>query len=221
MKIQILADKNSWILPYAEKLKSKIRFMGNKIELITSYQGLKEGDILVILGWGKILNNDTLKLHKHNLIVHESALPKGKGWSPLTWQILKGKNKIPITLFEATEKVDSGHIYFQDIVEFEGHELIDELRKKQGEKTIELVIKFDNKYPDIAGKKQKGKETFYKRRKPKDSQININKPIIQLFNNFRVADNERYPIFFEYKGHEYILKIYKKEKDEEKNKKRE
>ena len=210
LNIQILADKNSWIVPYARELKKVLNSKKHKTELINSENKIKKGNILVILGWGKIINKNSLNLHQHNLVVHESTLPKGKGWSPLTWQILEGKNKIPITLFEATEKVDSGLIYFQDIIKFKGHELIDELRKEQGGKTIELVMKFVDNYPNIVGKEQKGKETFYPRRRPKDSEIDIHKPIIQLFNKFRVADNERYSIFFKYKGHKYILKIYKK-----------
>jgi methionyl-tRNA formyltransferase len=30
--------------------------------------------------------------------VHESALPQGQGWSPMTWQILEGASPIPVTL---------------------------------------------------------------------------------------------------------------------------
>ena len=31
-----------------------------------------------------LLNADQLALHRHNLVVHESALPQGQGWSPMT-----------------------------------------------------------------------------------------------------------------------------------------
>ena len=59
------------------------------------------GDIVFYLSCGQIAPVDMLSRNKHNLVVHESALPDGKGWSPLTWQIIEGKNEIPITLFEA------------------------------------------------------------------------------------------------------------------------
>lgn len=217
INIQILADKASWIVPYAKKLGEKIKKRRHKTEVIYETDKIKKGDVLFLLGWEEIINKKTLNLHKHNLVVHESSLPKGKGWSPLTWQILENKNKIPITLFEAAEKVDSGPIYFRDFMKFEGHELVNELRKQQGEKTIKLAVKFIDNYPNITRKEQKGKKTFYKRRRPEDGRIDIHKPIIRLFNNFRVADNKRYPVFFEHKGHKYILKIYK-EKDNEKRK---
>ncbi len=212
LSIQILVDKDSWIVPYAKRLTDMLNSKGRKAELIKSEDKIKKGDILVMLSWLHIIKKKTLNLHFYNLVVHESALPQSKGWSPLTWQILEGKNKIPITLFEAVEEVDSGPIYFQDIIKFQGHELVDELRGRQGQKTIGLVMKFVNSYPKIIGKKQKGKETFYERRTPKDSKIDIRQSITKLFNNFRVADNEKYPIFFEYKGCRYILKIYKRRK---------
>lgn len=209
LDIQVLVEKSSWIVPYAKELTKVLNSKRCKAELINSESKIKKGDILVILSWLRIISKKILNLHKYNLVVHESALPMGKGWSPLTWQVLGGKNKIPITLFKAAEGIDCGPIYFQDVMKFEGHELVDALREQQGKKTIKLIIKFVDNYPNIVGREQRGKETLYPRRIPKDSEIDIHKPITQLFNKFRVADNERYPIFFKHKGHRYILKIYK------------
>ena len=213
LNIQILTNKKSWIVPYAEKLVNLLRKRKNNVELVFSENKIKRGDILIILSWEKILSKKILNFHKNNLIVHGSALPKGRGWSPLTWQILEGKNKIPITLFEAVEELDAGPICLQDTMCFKGNELVDELRKRQGESTVELVMKFVEGYPNMVGRRQGGRITFYRRRRPKDSEIDINKSIKQLFNQFRVADNRKYPVFFRYKGHKYILKIYKEKKE--------
>ena len=212
MFIQILIVKNSWIVPFGKRLARILMERKHQTKIIYSVNNIKKGDILLILGWRSILLQKILVKNRHNLVVHESALPRGKGWSSLAWQILEGKNKIPITLFEAGEKVDSGKIYFQDKMEFEGHELVDELRLRQGEKTIELVLKFIENYPKVKGRKQKGKESFYPRRTPKNSEININKTLKEQFNLLRVVDNKKYPAFFNYSGRKYILKIFKTEK---------
>jgi len=50
--------------------------------------------IVFILGYHKIIKKEYLKNNKYNIVVHESDLPKGKGWVPLFWQILEGKNEI-------------------------------------------------------------------------------------------------------------------------------
>lgn len=209
MKINIIVDNlDSWILPYAKKLV-KILSKKNTVRLYSKDKDIKPGYIALYLGCENIIKQKTLGLNKHNLIVHESKLPKGKGWSPLTWQILEGKNIIPITLFEADSKVDSGNIYFQEKILFRGDELLSELKHQQGEKTIDLVLKFIKNYPDISEKKQRGESTHYAKRTPKDSELNINKSIKSQFNLLRVVDNKRYPAFFKYKNNKYILKIYK------------
>ena len=53
-----------------------------------------------------------------------------------------------------------------------------------------------------------GKGTYYKRRLPEDSEIDIEKSIKKNFNLLRVVDNEKYPAFFYYKGKKFIIKIY-------------
>ena len=115
MLIQLLVDnKNSWIIPYASKLRDDIISKFNyEVTLINEHDDVKKGNILCLLSCENIFNK--LDLNDFNLVVHESNLPKGKGWSPLTWQVIEGKNRIPITLFEAVEKVDAGRIYLQSL----------------------------------------------------------------------------------------------------------
>lgn len=212
MKIQILTDKTSWFNQYSSNLKAELEKLGHIVSLISSKNELKDGDIAFFLSCFEIIEEKYLKLNKHNLVVHESDLPKGKGWSPMTWQIIEGKNEIPIVLFEAQAGVDSGDIWLKDKIKLQGTELIDEWQNLQGEKTIELCIKFVEEYKTLKPQKQQGKEFFYKRRTPKDSELDINKTIKEQFNLLRTVDNEKYPAFFEINGEKYILKISKEEK---------
>lgn len=210
MKISILMDNpTSWMIPYGKILKLRLEKRGHKIVLCSTAVSLARGDIAFFLSCERIVPRHILARNSHNLVIHESAVPHGKGWSPLTWQILAGKDYIPITLFEAAEAVDDGDIYLQDILHFEGHELVGEIRRLQGEKSIELALKFIDSFPHVNGKKQRGKATFYRKRTPEDSELDINKTIKELFNKLRVIDNKRYPAFFRHKGHTYILKIEK------------
>ena len=209
LKISILCDNpRSWIIQYSQQLIMLLKNKKHDVIFCTDSSEIKEGDIAVFLGCEKIIKRNILDLNTHNLVVHESKLPKGKGMSPLTWQILEGKNKIPVTLFEAEESVDSGVIYLQEQVIFNGTELIEDLRRKQGEATIRLAVEFIDNYGKIKGKKQRGSSTYYRRRTPQDSELDINKTISEQFNLLRVVDNDRYPAKFTYKGHKYILKIY-------------
>lgn len=210
MNITLVVDNlDSWLVPFVKKLQSMLS-QEHKVNYVTDPHRIQKGDMAFFLACQKIVPPEILKLNKNNLVIHESNLPKGRGWSPMTWQILKGKNEIIVSLFEAKESVDSGQIYLQDRIKFEGHELIGELRRKQGEVTIKLVINFIDSYPKVVGKVQDGMPTFYPRRRPADSELDVNKRIKDQFNLFRVVDNRRYPAFFRYLGHEYVVKIFKK-----------
>ena len=208
MLVQILIDNNkSWIIPYAQELASiiKERYLYN-VSMVYKHKDVTEGEILLILSCEKRFNE--LSLNKHNLVIHESDLPRGKGWSPITWQILEGRNKIPVTLFEAEKELDSGVIYHKDFIHFNGGELHNEIRDLQGEMTIKLVLEFLNKFPYNTGEKQKGKATFYSKRTPINSELDINKTIKEQFNLLRVCDNDRYPSFFILNNRKYFLKIF-------------
>lgn len=209
MKIQILIDNpNSWIVPYAKNLVTEIKKkIHSEVKIIYSHKDVVSGDILCLLSCEKIFKK--LNLNKYNLVVHESDLPKGKGWSPMTWQTLEGKKKITVTLFEASLSIDSGVIYEKINIKTKGDELLDGLRKLQAKVTSKLILNFIDKYPNIIGIKQMGEESFYKKRTKKNSELNVSKTIKEQFNLLRVCDNNRYPAFFYINNVKYLLKIYK------------
>ncbi|WP_287162823.1 hypothetical protein, partial [Clostridium sp.] len=65
------------------------------------------------------------------------------------------------------------------------------------------------RYPNIKGKPQQGESSFYIKRGPKDSKLDINKTIKEQFNLLRIVDNERYPAYFMFNNKKYIVRIYK------------
>jgi methionyl-tRNA formyltransferase len=210
MLVQILIDnKSSWIVPYAKKMVDDLNNLNHNTSLIHNHDEVSKGDVLFLLSCEKKFQK--LDLNKYNLVIHESDLPHGKGWSPLTWQVIEGKNCIPVTLFEASSDIDSGDIYLQKNIYLEGHELINELREKQADVTKELILEFIQNIKTIKSKKQVGDESFYPKRSAMDSKINIDESILSQFNILRTVDNERYPAFFELNGIKYKLLISKLE----------
>lgn len=211
--ISVCSDKDSWINDYIPSLVLEFLSSGHRVEWAHNHDQLNGGDLCFYLGYGRIVQEKILKKFKNNLVVHESNLPQGRGWSPLTWQILEGKNKIPITLLEAAKKVDSGSIYKKSWLLFKGNELLPEIRQKQGETTTKLCAEFVQSYPESAedSRPQKGRKTVYRRRTPADSQLDPSKPIRETFNLLRVADKTRYPAFFSIQGSRFIVDVKKTE----------
>lgn len=208
LRLNFLFDKkNNWINKYISKKK----FLKSNLFVRKHFspKKIKDQEIVFVLGYTKKLSKNFLKKNKYVMIIHESALPKGKGFSPLQWQILNNRNKITTCLFVASDKLDSGDILFKDYILLNGTELYEELRQKQAAISIKLINKFLKYYPKIKLTKQKGKETFFKKRFPKDSELDVNKNIKSQFNKLRISNNESWPSFFYYKNKKYILKIFK------------
>jgi len=214
MKIQILISKSSWANNYKKEILTKLKKLSNKIKILHNHKELKSNnDINIIFSYFKIIPKIYLKKSKINLIPHESNLPKGKGMSPLTWQILKGRRKIFFSLIEASSKIDSGLVYYKREIIIPKNSLFDEIKKIQLDENLKLIIKFiefyKNKNHAPNGKIQIGKSTFYKKRNPQDSELKIKKSILSQFNLLRTVDNKSYPAFFKIYGKKYILKITK------------
>lgn len=213
--LTILSDRTSWISTWIPGLLAAWLTEGHRVRWVHSPGELTAGDFCFFLGCGQLVRPSQLALHRHNLVVHESDLPHGRGWSPLTWQVLEGKSRIPVTMLEGVEGVDAGVVYLQEWFELTGHELIDELRVKQAEASLALCRRFVDQYPSVIeqGRIQEGEPTWYSRRTEKDSELNPDKSVLEQFNLLRVVDNERYPAFFIYRGWRYKLAIEKLESE--------
>lgn len=209
--ITILTSQTSWYVEYAKKIADELNNQGHYCNLVYSVQNLSGGDICFILSFDKIVSPDFLSFHKHNVVCHASDLPKGKGMSPMSWQILEGASSIPLTMFEATEGVDSGSIYKKIFFDLDGGELIDELRFKLASNIQGMVLDFVNNTEYIVNnaREQEGEETFYTRRRPSDSEVQITSSITDIFPLLQIADNEKYPVYFIRNGQKYTLKCEK------------
>ncbi len=205
LKVAILTSANQWFIPYAKELQDKI--VG--AQLYFSHQDIKESyDIVFILSYHQLIEQEFLEQHKINCVIHASNLPKGKGWSPLFWQVLEGKDSIVFTLFRADTKADSGMIYLQKTLHLSGLELYEELREKQAKMCQQMCLEFLRQLPTLEPKVQSGEESFYPKRSPKDSELDITKSIEAQFNLLRIVSNEEFPAFFYKNGKKFIIKIY-------------
>lgn len=211
-KIAILTSKNSWFMPYAKKLVKALKSKDYKAKLFNTHEDIEPvHDVVFMLSYFHVLSSQQLKKHKKYLVVHESDLPKGRGWAPLFWQILEGKKKIPIVLFEAVPGTDRGPVYLKDTISLHGHELYDEIRHLQAEKTCEMCLRFLKNYKQLKVIDQKGKPTAYRRRMPCDNKLRVDLNIRDQFNLLRIANNREFPAFFNFKGHKYTIRITKDE----------
>ncbi len=214
MKIQILIDKYSWANKFKMIIKKELKNFSKNIKILNHHNKLKNNyDVNIIFSYFKKIPKKYLKKSKLNLVPHESDLPFGKGMSPLTWQILKNRREVVFSLIEASSKIDNGKIYHKKKIKIPRHLLFEDIKSIQLRQNILLikkVLNFLKKKQKIPPKKPSmGKSSFFRKRTPKDSELNINLSIKDQFNLLRVCDNENYPPFFKIYGRKYILKVSK------------
>lgn len=216
MKISILCSSSSHpVYRHLEQWAAVAR-ASHEVELLQKKAELSGGDILFLISCHEIISAQDRARYGASLVIHASDLPLGRGWSPHIWQILEGSHDIVVSLLEAEDQVDTGAIWAQRHMVLEGHELYDEINAKLFAIEMDLMsdavavearrapVRQDDRTP-----------TYYRRRGPEDSRLDPNRPIAEQFDLLRVVDPQRFPAFFDLRGHRYVVRIEKVEGTDE------
>lgn len=170
-----------------------------------------EGDFLFLIACHQIVKQAVRDRFVYTLVVHGSRLPKGRGWSPLVWQILEGERELPLALIDAGEGVDTGDIWRIDTIALDSTELNDEIQDRIAEATTGLMHWALANCRTNTPRVQEGEPSYYPRRRPADSEVKPEQSLAEIFDLLRVADPQRYPAWFEMRGQRYTLTIAKAE----------
>ena len=211
MKVTILTTNkehpvNSHLIAWMKSGKTSAT-----VELVHNKSDLSHGDLLFLVSCSEIIPREIREKYRACLVLHASDLPKGRGWSPHIWEIRSGADSITLSLLEAEGKVDSGRIWKKILIPIPKHALYDEINELLFKGEIEL-IEYAIKNQNIVGPEPQPEAveaTYYPRRTPNDSRLNPESKLVDLFNEIRVCDPNRYPAFFEHLGYRYIIKMEK------------
>jgi methionyl-tRNA formyltransferase len=208
-RILILLSSTSWINDYLWGHLGSLLLQGYSVRVAHEIREDENADFCVLLGFDQILSEQQISKFQSVLVVHESDLPKGRGWSPMTWRLLNGEDTMILTLLEAAPKVDSGRILASLQVSLNGTELLPELREIQISKSILLVKEFLLNYPSSlnSAQIQIGQPTYFARRSRTDSRCSPDATLNSIFNLLRISDSRKYPVFFEKNGAFFRLRI--------------
>ena len=123
---------------------------------------------------------------------HESTLPKFRGGSPIQNQIIRGIKKTKTTAFIMNDKLDSGDILLQKNLNLSGS--LNEIFCSMIKNDYDMIVKIiQGKYKQ---RKQEGKPTYYKRRKPTESELtSLNYSKKYLYDFIRMLEDP-YPNAF-------------------------
>jgi methionyl-tRNA formyltransferase len=177
-----------------KKLKKKYKnliLINGKNNLTLSKIKKINPQLIFFPDWSWMVPDEIIKNYQC-ICIHESNLPKFRGGSPLQNQIIRGIKKTKSTAFLMNDKLDAGKILLQKDLSLDG--TLNEIFLKMEKNNYDLIIKI------IQGKfklsSQKGKPSFYYRRKPSQSELkNLNHSKLYLHNFIRMLDDP-YPNAF-------------------------
>lgn len=158
-------------------------------------------DIIVVVGYRRIIKDEILKLPKFGVIgLHASLLPKFKGNAPLNYAILNFESVTGITLFQITNKVDEGDILGQAKTKIKKDEYITSLKKRVFDLGIKLLEEKLWQIVDetITYTKQEENNVFYCKRSPEDGLVDWTKNSHSIFALIRACEPS-YPAYTFYK----------------------
>ena len=179
------------------------------IEISRDKAELKGGDFLFLISCHQIIDAETRALYRHSLVIHASDLPKGRGWSPMAWEVLEGADRITVSLLKAEDGVDSGDIWEKRSFELDGTELLEELNAKLFDVELQLMDWALGNCDQTVPEPQIGDPFTWPRRLPTDSKIDPERPLTESFDTIRIADPDRFPAYFEHRGVRYAIRLEK------------
>lgn len=133
-RISELCQKHNIPYTVGKSIKSHV----NEISAI-------QPDLITVCGWRTMIPPDIVRLPTYGCIaLHESLLPKYRGFAPINWAIINGEKKTGVTLFRLNEQVDDGPIIGQRTILIDANETAYEVYKKTIRVSIELIRKYHN-----------------------------------------------------------------------------
>ena len=188
-KVEKLSRANKII----KKIKSKdfLKFIKNE-----------NFDLFILAGFPYIFPKKLISVPKYGVInLHGGKLPKYRGGSPLSWQIINNEKKIGLSVIKINEKIDEGEIIIEKSFKNLKTDTILEAQKKSFKIFVKLTsdaIKILEKRKKL--KKQKKSNSYFFQRSDKDSKIDWKTNAEDVYNFIRA-------ISYPYKGaYTYFLK---------------
>jgi methionyl-tRNA formyltransferase len=158
-------------------------------------------DIAFAIGWRFLINKKTYSLPpKGTLIIHDSLLPKYRGFAPTNWAIINGETETGVTLFHIADDVDSGPIIDQlktDISPTDTIRSVDEKVTALYEEIIEKNLAALANGTAKAKPQNEAEASFTCKRIPTDGRINWQQSAEKIYNLIR-ATSEPFPGAFAY-----------------------
>ena len=174
--------------------------------------------MLLSIGFPYIIPKEIYNRHPIALNIHPTLLPHYRGPTTGAYIIMNNEKFSGSTIHLMNEKVDSGPIISQFKISLTSFDTIRSMQRKVYDAEpfllLDAIKRLDQGFKPQP--QNEFKATYYsKKRLPKDSQINPEKTLNQLFNEIRACDPDDFPAFFFYEGQKVCIRLWRPEKSKD------
>jgi methionyl-tRNA formyltransferase len=145
----------------------------------------------------------------NNVVVfHSSDLPRGRGWAPIYHALANGFQYHVITAILAGPEVDAGDVIAKARFRIQACHTSDSLRALDEEVCVMIAAAILNHFGNqpIRAMPQHGQASYYARRSPSDSGMDINQPLVDLIPHIRGCGSS-YPAYVDWQGCRYRITL--------------
>lgn len=151
------------------------------------------------LHWS-LLVPDFITQNYECICFHMTDVPFGRGGSPLQNLIVRGHHSTKLTALRMVREFDAGPVYQKRDLSLEG--TAEEIYMRATYLSAEIILDIVKNEPRPTP--QSGEVVVFKRRTPKQSEIQQFKNLPSLYDHIRMLDAESYPrAYFTYHGFRY------------------
>lgn len=197
------------IIQFAKKKKIPITFT-KSIKNAQSFNIVKaiNPDLIIVMGWRTLIPEEIISIPRYGAVgVHESLLPKYRGFAPVNWAVINGEKETGVTLFYLAKGVDSGDIIDQKIVTIGPSDTAWNIYNKTAKDSLEILKNYlkNLQKGNIKTRKQNHKNATYTvARVPNDGLISWDWNSEKIYNLIRGLSSP-YPGAFSYYKNQKII----------------
>jgi methionyl-tRNA formyltransferase len=166
-------------------------------------------DFAFAIGWRFMINKAAYNVPtKGTLVVHDSLLPKYRGFAPTNWVLINGETETGVTLFYIADEVDSGPIVDQLKTSISLEDTATTLDEKIIRLYEEIIVKNLKRLEDPQFKPSPQNETeatYTCKRIPEDGKIDWSKSTMQIYNLIRATTHPFPGAFAYFKGKKILV----------------
>lgn len=148
-------------------------------------------DLMIVVSWRYMIPRDVYELPRRGtFVLHDSLLPKYRGFAPTQWAMINGESTTGVSLFRIAEAVDAGPIVDQLEIPIAEGEVIGEVMERVTSGYIELINRnlrslLDGRAP--LREQDESAATYTCKRLPEDNRVDWGAATEAVYNLIRAA----------------------------------